>query len=90
MEVKQVVEAGRLTGSYLSSYNNQLQLTVDGGHEINVRIPEDELRDLANRLNERLESIDAEKQEELEAKVRAELEAQEEELASLNDEETND
>ena len=90
MEVKQVVEAGRLTGSYLSSYNNQLQLTVEGGHDINVRLPEGELRDLANRLNERLESIDAEKQEELEAKVRAELEAQEEELAGLDNEETND
>ena len=90
MEVHQVVEAGRLTSSFLSHYNNQLQLTVDGGHEINVRIPEDELRDLANRLNERLESIDAEKQEELEAKVRAELEAQEEELAGLDNEETND
>ena len=90
MEVKQVVEAGKLTSSYLSSYNNSLQLTVEGGHEINVRLPEGELRDLANRLNERLESIDAEKQEELEAKVRAELEAQEEELAGLDNEETND
>jgi len=90
MEVKQVVDAGKVTSSYMSSYNNSLQLTVEGGHEINVKLPEDCLRDLANRLNERLESIDAEKQEELEAKVRAELEAQEEELASLNDEETND
>ena len=55
-----------------------------------VRLPEGELRDLANRLNERIESIDADKQEELEAKVRAEIEAQDAELAGLDDEETND
>ena len=60
MEVKQVVEAGKVTGSYMSSYNNSLQLTVEGGHEINVRIPEDCLRDLANRLNERKEEMEAE------------------------------
>ena len=85
MEVHQVIEAGRLTGSYLSSYNNQLQLTVEGGHEINMRVPEDEMRDLANRINERLESIDAEKQEELEAKVRVEIEAQAEAQAEFED-----
>ena len=90
MKVHQVVEAGKVTSSYMSSYNNSLQLTVEGGHEITVVLGEDCLRDLANRLNERLESIDADKQEELEAKVRAEIEAQEEELAALNDEETND
>ena len=90
MEVKQVVEAGKLTSSYLSSYNNSLQLTVEGGHEINVRLPEGELRDLANRLNERIDTIDAEKHDELEAKVKAEIEAKEEELESLNDFDTND
>ena len=90
MEVHQVVEAGRLTSSFLSHYNNQLQLTVEGGHEIGVRIDEPELRDLANRLNERIDTIDAEKQEELEAKVKAEIEAKEEELESLNDFDTND
>jgi hypothetical protein len=67
MEVKQVVEAGKVTGSYMSSYNNSLQLTVEGGHEINVKLPEDCLRDLANRLNERIESIDKEREEEIEA-----------------------
>jgi len=76
MESKQVINGGKLTGSYLSSWSNELQLTVEGGHEFNVKIPEGELRDLANRINERLESIDAEKQEELEAKVRIEIEAQ--------------
>jgi len=70
MEVKQVVDAGKVTSSYMSSYNNSLQLTVEGGHEINVRIPEDCLRDLANRLNERIESIDNERKEEMEAEAR--------------------
>lgn len=77
MEVHQVIEAGRLTGSYLSSYNNLLQLTVEGGHEINMKVPEDELRDLRNRLNERIECIDNERKEELEAAVADELAAAE-------------
>ena len=90
MEIKQVINGGKLKSSYLSSWSNELQLTVEGGHEFSVKIPEDELRDLANRINERLDTIDAEKQEELEAKVKAEIEAKEEELESLNDFDTND
>jgi hypothetical protein len=86
MEVKQVITAGKLTGSYMSSWNNELQLTVEGGHEFNVRIAEPELRDLAERVNERVKCIDVERQEELEAKVAKELEL----VATLNDEETND
>ena len=68
MKIKQVVDAGKMTSSYLSSYRNDLQLVVEGGHEINVTIPEDELRDLANRINERIESIDKDRDEELLAK----------------------
>jgi hypothetical protein len=87
MEVKQVVEAGKVTSSYMSSYNNSLQLTVEGGHEINVRLPEDCLRDLANRLNERIESIDTERKEEVEAELaKAQAEADE---AEFNDADTN-
>ena len=61
MEVKQVISGGKLKGSYMSSWNSQLQLTVEGGHEINVKIPEEELRDLAKSLNERIEEIDTER-----------------------------
>ena len=71
MEVKQVINGGKLTGSYVSNWGNEMQLTVDGG-EINVKIPEDELRDLANRLNERIATIDKEREEErIEAKEKA-------------------
>ena len=84
MEVHQVVEAGRLTSSFLSHYNNQLQLTVEGGHEINIRIPEDCLRDLANRLNERVAVIDNERKEELAEAVADELSAAEAEAESEN------
>ena len=77
MEVHQVIEAGTLKSSYLSSYNNLLQLTVEGGHEINMRIPEDEMRDLANRLNERVAVIDNDRKEELAAAVAEELSAAE-------------
>jgi hypothetical protein len=65
MEIRQVVNAGKVTASYMSSYRNELQLTVEGGHEINVTISEDQLRDLANRINERIESIDKEREDEL-------------------------
>jgi len=87
MEVKQVVEAGKVTSSYMSSYNNSLQLTVEGGHEINVKLPEDCLRDLANRLNERVESIDTERKEEMEVEARKAEHAAEE--AELNEADTN-
>jgi predicted PilT family ATPase len=83
MKVHQVVEAGKVTSSYMSSYNNSLQLTVEGGHEINVKIPEDCLRDLANRLNERIESIETERKEELEAELLAKAEAEAEAEDSL-------
>jgi predicted AlkP superfamily phosphohydrolase/phosphomutase len=85
MEVHQVIEAGKLTSSYLSSYNNQLQLTVEGGHEINMKVPEDELRDLANRLNERVEYIDNERKEKLEAEALSAAEAKAEAEDSLAD-----
>jgi|TARA_R110000824_G_scaffold293616_1_gene481905 hypothetical protein len=68
MKIRQVVDAGKVASSYMSSYRNELQLTVEGGHEINVSIPEDQLRDLANRINERVESIDKEREDELLAK----------------------
>jgi hypothetical protein len=73
MKIKQVVDAGKMTSSYLSSYRNDLQLVVEGGHELNITIPENELRDLANRINERIESIDKEREEELASKLKAEV-----------------
>ena len=77
MDVKKVITGGRLTSSYMSSWNNELQLTVEGGHEFNVKIDEGELRDLANRVNERIESIDKEREEERQAEVARAIEAQE-------------
>ena len=71
MQVKQVIAGGKLTSSYMSSWNNELQLTVEGGHEFSVKIDEGELRDLVNRLNERIASIDKEREEERQAEVEA-------------------
>ena len=85
MEVKQVITGGKLTSSYMSSWNNELQLTVEGGHEISVKIDDGELRDLANRVNERIESIDKEREEERQAEIEAALEAQQSELEEVND-----
>jgi len=69
MEVKQVISGGKLTGSYMSSWNNELQLTVEGGHEFNVKLDEGVLRDLSVRLNERIESIDKERDEQRQAEI---------------------
>jgi FixJ family two-component response regulator len=72
MEMKQVIDGGKLTGSYMSHWNNELQLTVVGGHEITVKIGEEELRDLAERINERIETIDTEREEEVARKLASE------------------
>ena len=77
MEVKQVISAGKLTGTYMSSWNNELQLTVEGGHEVTVKLDEGVLLDLSVRLNERIESIDKardeQRQAEIEEAVKADL-----------------
>lgn len=83
MQVKQVITGGKLTSSYMSSWNNELQLTVEGGHEFSVKIDEGELRDLANRVNERIESIDKEREEERQAEIEAALEAKVSELEEV-------
>ena len=91
MEIKQVISGGKLSGSYMSSWNNELQLTVEGGHEFNVKIGEDELRDLSSRINERIVSIDKEREEERQAELdRLAAEAAEAEKLSIGDEDTND
>ena len=69
MEVKQVISAGKLTGTYMSSWNNELQLTVEGGHEVTVKLDEGVLRVLSVRLNERIESIDKERDEQRQAEI---------------------
>ena len=80
MEMKQVITAGKLTSSYVSSWNNELQLTVVGGHEITVKVGEDELRDLADSLNERIVSIDKERAEEAASNDRLKAACEEEEV----------
>ena len=76
MKVSQQISAGNLTGSYISSWNNELQLNF-GDDQVTLKMDEGELRDLRNRLDERIESIDNERKEEMEAeaaKVKAEAE----------------
>jgi len=69
MKVSQQISAGNLTGSYISSWNNELQLNF-GDDQVTLKMDEGELRDLRNRLNERIESIDNERKEEMEAEAR--------------------
>jgi hypothetical protein len=80
MKVSQQINAGKLTGSYISSWNNELQLSF-GDDQVTFKMDEGELRDLRNRLNERIESIDTERKEEVEAELaKAQAEAEEAEL----------
>ena len=77
MKVSQQISAGKLTSSYISSWNNELQLSF-GDDEVTLKMDEMEMRDLRNRLNERIETIDNERKEELEAEVaKAKTEAEE-------------
>ncbi len=62
MKVAQHITAGKLTGSYLSSWNNELTLNF-GEDQVKLTVPEDELRDLLERIEERIQSIDDERQE---------------------------
>jgi len=85
MKTKQVIDAGKLNAAYLSSYQrtsgiwrNELQLTTQGGNEINVIIPEDDLRDLSTRLTDCLAGIDKTREEEIERRVAAAIEEAEE------------
>jgi len=76
MKVSQHITAGKLTSSYISSWNNELQLSF-GDNEVTFKMDEAEMRDLRNRLNDRIDTIDKERQEELElemAKTEAEAE----------------
>jgi len=75
MEVKQVINGGKLTSSYMSTWNSELQLTVEGGHEITVKVEEGVLRDLVSRLKERVETIDNEREEERQAAIDSAVEA---------------
>ena len=67
----------------MSYWHNELQLPVEGGHECSVKIDEGELRDLANRVNERIEAIDKEREEERQAEIEAALEAKVSELEEV-------
>ena len=74
MKVAQHITAGKLTGSYMSSWNNELTLNF-GDDQVTLKMGEDELRDLYERLEERIKSIDDERQEKAaEAANRAEEE----------------
>lgn len=81
MKIKQVIEAGKLSAAYLSSFRrtsgiwkNELQLTTQDGSEINLIIPEEDLRDLSTRLTDCLASIDKTREEEIERRVDAAIE----------------
>jgi hypothetical protein len=87
MKVSQQIAAGKLTSSYISSWNNELQLSF-GDDQITLKMDESELRDLHIRLGERIESIDTERKEKVEAELLAKAEAEAEE-AELNEADTN-
>jgi len=86
VKFSQQIAAGKLTSSYISSWNNELQLSF-GDDEVTFKMDEAEMRDLRNRLNERIENIDNERKEELAAELaKAQAEAEE---AELNEADTN-
>ena len=60
MKVTQTISAGKLTGSYLSSWNNELQLSF-GNDKVELKMDEDAMRELHGELTERIQDIDKER-----------------------------
>ena len=85
MKVSQVIECGKLTGSYLSSWNNELQLSF-GEDKVNMKLGEEELRDLSGRIIERIATIDEERKEQHEAELAKLQEEADAEAEAVNDE----
>ena len=58
MKVRQVIEAGPVSGFYMSSWNgdNEMELTFEGG-EIKLSLPEDVMKRLHQRLGEKLTNL---------------------------------
>jgi hypothetical protein len=64
MKVSQVIEARNVTTVYYG-WNNELQLTVDGG-QVNLKLNSASLRDIAKVLNEKIAEEDEEARKEKE------------------------
>jgi hypothetical protein len=56
MKVSQVIEAKNVTSAYIG-WNNELQLTVDGGH-LNIGLNHSSLREIAKALNVKITDQD--------------------------------
>ena len=74
MKVSQHIVAGKLTGSYLSSWNNELQLSF-GEDRVELKMGEDEMRELHGELTERIGEIDKERLDAAAAAADEEVEA---------------
>ena len=85
MKVSQQINAGKLTGSYISSWNNELQLSF-GEDKVNMKLGEEELRDLSGRIIERIAPIDEERKEQHEAELAKLQEEADAEAEAVNDE----
>ena len=57
MKVRQIIEAGEVKNFYMSSWSdNEMELTFEGG-EIKLSLPEDIMRRLHKRLDEKLTKL---------------------------------
>tara|TARA_R110000824_G_scaffold56836_3_gene155152 strand:+ start:262 stop:483 length:222 start_codon:yes stop_codon:yes gene_type:complete len=63
MKVSQRIDAGELTGHWIS-YDNSIQLSF-GDNEVAFTISEDRLRSLSKRLLDKIVDLDAKRAEEL-------------------------
>jgi hypothetical protein len=63
MKVSQIIEAKNVTNVYYG-WSNELQLTVEGG-QINLKLNEVSLRDIAKVLNGKIADQDEEAREKL-------------------------
>lgn len=61
MKIRQVVEAGQVTQSYV--WNNALEFTTEGGNEVKLAINEEKLRSLQRQIDHKLRQLEEQRLE---------------------------
>ena len=56
MKVRQIIEAGQVKNFYMSSWDNEVDFTFEGG-EIKLSLPEEVMKRLHQGLGERLKQL---------------------------------
>ncbi|REK60270.1 MAG: hypothetical protein DWQ49_06585 [Bacteroidetes bacterium] len=73
MKVRQIIEAGEVKSFYMSSWDNEMHFTFEGG-EIKLSLPEEVMKRLHQRLGETLTKLAEERLADAKELVETEVE----------------